>query len=330
MPSARKRERSGESPSLSNEVPPGILFPDPSDLVRKGKWWAGRLLWLRRLYIGRQIQALGMESRIVLYEGQRIRMYAGGEGDQSLVLLHGFLDTSHVFRRVLPGLLKRFRVYMLDLPGHGESEMPYVRSLWHLPDISATIFRLLHHGLGLKQPVLLSHSMGGLVGLHASFFAKKYHKVTLFKHMHLIAPGALLLSPEEREVLRRRFFPGNREEVRELFSHLFYSQVPELPGWAISGLLYEWSAPGFQFLAANTLERESEVFYRPSDLKQVDVPVDLYWGKEDSITPLELGKKLNKAISGSRLNLFSPAGHGLLQEKPREFLECFLVRATAG
>tara|TARA_B100001939_G_scaffold340677_2_gene349207 strand:- start:81304 stop:82260 length:957 start_codon:yes stop_codon:yes gene_type:complete len=303
-----------------------LLFPEISDRERKGKWWAARLLWLRRLYIGRKIQSLGMDSNIISYEGQRFRIYAGGEGNQPLVLLHGFLDTSHVFRRVLPELLKRFRVYMLDLPGHGESEMPFIRSLWHLPDISASIFRLLHHRLKLQDPILLSHSMGGLVGIHAQFFARKYHDLTLFQSMHLIAPGALLLSPEEREVLRRRFFPGTREEVQELFNHLFYSQIPELPGWAISGLLYEWSGPGFQYLAANTLERESEVFYKPTDLKKLDVPVELYWGKEDSITPLLLGKKLQKSIRGSKLHQFSPAGHGLLQEKPGEFLYRFLSR----
>lgn len=311
------------SPSTRQE---NLLFPEPEHLERKGHWWAARLLWLRRILIGRKIQSLGMSARTLSYEGQDFRLYTGGSG-KALVLLHGFLDTSHVFRRVLPGLLRRFRVYMLDLPGHGESKMPFIRSLWHLPDISATVFRFIHHRLGLERPELLSHSMGGLVGLHASLFAHRYHNVELFERMHMIAPGALLLSPEEREVLRRRFFPGSREEVRELFSHLFYSQVPELPNWALSGLLYEWSAPGFQYLAANTLEREKEVFFEPAALKKVKTRVDLYWGQEDSITPLELGKKLKKSIPHSRLHTFSPAGHGLLQERPGEFLDCFIKNA---
>lgn len=335
MPARKKTGgKSGKQGPLMSPVHPSeareyldgnILFPEPEDLEHRGKWWAAQLLWLRRIWIGRKIQSLGMRSDLLLYEGQKLRLYSGGEGEQELLLLHGFLDTSHVFRRILPELLKRFRVYMLDLPGHGESTMPYIRSLWHLPDISATIFRLIHHRLNLRQPVLLSHSMGGLVALQASSFAQKYHGLNLFSSMHLVAPGALLLSPEEREVLRRRFFPGNREEVRDLFSHLFYSQIPELPDWAISGLLYEWSAPGFQYLAANTLERENEVFYRPAELKDLKVPVDLYWGTEDSITPIELGKKLNRAIRKSKLHQFSHAGHGLLQDKPEEFLERFLA-----
>lgn len=265
-----------------------------------------------------------MDSALIDYEGQEIRLYTGGSGQRDLVLLHGFLDTSHVFRRILPHLLERFRIFLLDLPGHGDSTMPYIRSLWHLPDISSTVFRFLYHRLGLRQPTLLSHSMGGLVALHASLFAQKYHDIELFDGMHMIAPGALLLSPEEREMLRRRFFPASKEEVRELFSHLFYSQSPELPDWALSGLLYEWSAPGFQYLAANTLEREDEVFFRPAALKAVRTQVELYWGEEDAITPLSLGRTLKKSLSGATLHTFPSAGHGLLQEKPRDFLEVFL------
>ena len=204
--------------------------------------------------------------------------------------------------------------------------MPYIRSLWNLPDISASIFRLIYHRLSM-QPILLSHSMGGLVGLHASLFADKYHGVQLFSSMHMIAPGALLLSPEEREVLRRRFFPANREEVRELFSHLFYKQVPELPDWALSGLLYEWSAPGFAYLSANTLEREAEVFFKPAQLKSIRTPVELYWGREDSLTTMDMARKLKRGLPGSPLHIFEEAGHGLLQEKPEEFLQVFLARA---
>ncbi|MCB1138550.1 MAG: alpha/beta hydrolase [Leptospiraceae bacterium] len=325
----RTRRSRPPEPSASPEQPLAfelspLLFPSPEQFQRKGSRWAAQLLRFRRLLIRQQIQKLGMDTALIDYEGQAIRLYTGGSGQRDLVLLHGFLDTSHVFRRVLPGLLQRFRIFLLDLPGHGDSRMPFIRSLWHLPDISSTVFRFLYHRLALRQPTLLSHSMGGLVGLHASIFAKKYHEVDLFDRLHMIAPGALLLSPEERELLRRRFFPGSKEEVRELFSHLFYSQVPELPDWALSGLLYEWSAPGFQYLAANTLEREDEVFFRPSALKTMRSPVDLYWGEEDAITPLSLGKTLRKALPSASLHTFEKAGHGLLQEKPRDFLDTFL------
>ncbi len=48
---------------------------------------------------------------------------AAGDGEP-LVLLHGFPETSHAWRKVMPALARRFRVIAPDLRGSGQSGRP--------------------------------------------------------------------------------------------------------------------------------------------------------------------------------------------------------------
>ena len=49
---------------------------------------------------------------------------AGEQHAQTLVLLHGFPSSSHMFRNLLPVLGERFHVVAPDYPGYGYSESP--------------------------------------------------------------------------------------------------------------------------------------------------------------------------------------------------------------
>jgi pimeloyl-ACP methyl ester carboxylesterase len=49
---------------------------------------------------------------------------AGPAGGPTVVLLHGFPSSSHMFRNLIPALADRYRVIAPDYPGFGESAMP--------------------------------------------------------------------------------------------------------------------------------------------------------------------------------------------------------------
>src|SRR5919106_5589380 len=55
--------------------------------------------------------------------GVRLRYIAAGSGP-ALVLLHTMRTQLDLFQRVIPALAARYRVYALDLPGHGHSDIP--------------------------------------------------------------------------------------------------------------------------------------------------------------------------------------------------------------
>jgi pimeloyl-ACP methyl ester carboxylesterase len=63
--------------------------------------------------------------RTVNVDGLKIFYREGGLADAStLLLLHGFPTSSHMFRNLIPLLADRFHIVAPDLPGFGQSDMP--------------------------------------------------------------------------------------------------------------------------------------------------------------------------------------------------------------
>jgi len=91
--------------------------------------------------------------------------------------LHGLMDNLGTFDRLLPGLPPGIQITCLDLPGHGlSSPLPSGMNYTWLDSVS-TIHRAML-SLGLEQPVLLGHSMGGwLAQIYAALFPDKVRAV---------------------------------------------------------------------------------------------------------------------------------------------------------
>ena len=68
-----------------------------------------------------------VKYRTVTIDGQDIfYREAGDPNDPTIVLLHGFPTSSHMFRELIPQLSDRFHLVAPDYPGFGQSSMPTV------------------------------------------------------------------------------------------------------------------------------------------------------------------------------------------------------------
>src|SRR5262245_26156146 len=65
----------------------------------------------------------GFESRFAEVNGTRLHYVIGGQGSP-VVLLHGFAETGHMWRPLMPLLAQRHTVIVPDLRGAGESAKP--------------------------------------------------------------------------------------------------------------------------------------------------------------------------------------------------------------
>jgi pimeloyl-ACP methyl ester carboxylesterase len=93
------------------------------------------------------------------YGKGRIHYNDQGSG-KVMVLIHGYLETSEVWRSFANKLSKKFRVISADLPGHGKSD---IFSEVHTMEFMATIIRDLLESLGTEKTFIAGHSMGGYV-----------------------------------------------------------------------------------------------------------------------------------------------------------------------
>ncbi len=81
----------------------------------------------------------------------------------AMLLLHGITSSAQSWVRVGPALADRYRVYALDMRGHGDSIKPTrgSYSLRHTADDALAFI----HALELERPVVMGHSWGGATAI---------------------------------------------------------------------------------------------------------------------------------------------------------------------
>lgn len=90
---------------------------------------------------------------------------AGSPTAPTIVLLHGFPSSSHMYRDLIPRLAGRFHVIAPDYPGFGYSDMPKPSDYGYtFANLSKTMDGLLEQ-LKAKSYVLYMQDYGGPVGL---------------------------------------------------------------------------------------------------------------------------------------------------------------------
>ncbi|MBI2935631.1 MAG: alpha/beta fold hydrolase, partial [Chloroflexi bacterium] len=101
------------------------------------------------------------EPRFIDVDGIRVHCIVAGRGEP-VVLLHG-LGASHIaWRDNIGPLSRRYAVYALDLPGHGDSAKPPLT--YALPEGSSFLSSLLDT-LRLDRAHLVGNSLGGMIAL---------------------------------------------------------------------------------------------------------------------------------------------------------------------
>jgi pimeloyl-ACP methyl ester carboxylesterase len=106
--------------------------------------------------------------RFVDVAGVRLRYVVTGEGPD-LVLLHTLRTQLDMFQKVIPILARRFRVYALDLPGHGYSDIPAVD---YPADFFVDTVATALDRLGVRDATVVGESIGGSIALQ---LAARHH-----------------------------------------------------------------------------------------------------------------------------------------------------------
>ena len=99
------------------------------------------------------------------YNGQRIAYADNGEGERTLLLVHGLLMNRHMYDQLAPEMASRgIRVITIDLLGHGASDMPFDMRAYSMSAFADQVAALIDH-LKLDRPVVGGTSLGANVAL---------------------------------------------------------------------------------------------------------------------------------------------------------------------
>lgn len=124
-----------------------------------------------------------MESRIAEAGGVKLHYLMAGRGP-AVILLHGYAETSRMWKPLIPRLAEKFTVIAPDLPGIGDSEIPKDGSDMKT---AATRVHALARSLGVEKARVVGHDIGLMVAYaYAAQFTAEVEKLVL---MDAFLPG---------------------------------------------------------------------------------------------------------------------------------------------
>ncbi|MGD8867027.1 MAG: alpha/beta hydrolase [Gemmatimonadales bacterium] len=236
-----------------------------------------------------------------------------GAGGDALVLLHGFPFTSKLWDPQLRELATRYRVIAPDLRGFGDTGLPGPYSLDRLADDTAELLS----SLGLERVVLGGLSMGGYV---AFAFYRRHPEYVLGLILSDTKPDA---DSEETKENRARMAALARragsaavadEMLPGLLSPTTRSEKPEIAD--ALRIMISSAAPEAIAAALSAMANRGD---SRSLLPDIDVPVLVMGGAEDSLTPAAEMRAWSAEIPTARTAFIEGAGHVANLERPDEF-----------
>jgi pimeloyl-ACP methyl ester carboxylesterase len=255
-----------------------------------------------------------MELKTIQTPRVPVRYYEGGQG-QPLVFLHGAggLDLDMGF---LDALAEKFHVYAPLVPGYGDSqECPELRDML---DFTLHAWDVIG-ALGLKDPILVGFSMGGMIASEMAAVAPND-----VSRLALIAPAGLWLDDHPIPDIFAML-------PYQLPAYLFYDEVA---GAKILSAGADMSDPKFlqAFLVQNArqLGAASKIMFPIPDrglatrLYRIKANTVLIWGDSDKLIPPVYAQAFQRGIAGAELVVIPQAGHVVPFEKPGD-----VIRAIA-
>jgi pimeloyl-ACP methyl ester carboxylesterase len=260
----------------------------------------------------------GLEERFAELKGVRMRYFVGGEGSP-LILVHGLGGAAANWTELVPRLVRRHRLLVPDLPGHGGSTaLPAVAGLEPFADRVA----LVADREGMLPAPVVGHSLGGMVVLRMAL-----RQPDDFPALVLAAAAGLSIGNVWGRNLLSVFStirPGRlaaRYRSRVSRSPLLRRLVFGFVSVADPAGLTDEAVEGF--LAAHLLHTDIGSAWRAlraddprEELEAIRCPVLVLWGAEDLQLPLDDAFEYTRRLR-ARLRVIPGCGHLLIGERPQ-------------
>lgn len=252
-----------------------------------------------------ELAAAGLERAEIAHDAGRLVVWQGGAGPD-LVFLHGAGDQAGAWSKTAPPLMDRYRVHLLDLPGHGDSE-PAEGPLKYstvLAGVGAYLGGLPTSGE--TPPILVGHSMGAwLAMVHAHRHPDRVARIVAVNGGALRGGSFNLL-------------PADREEARETMAALRDPSSPKIPDFVLDDVVRRTASGPVGRLVQELEDMEEHLL--DGRLGEVPTPVDLIWGEADRHLDLDYARRLEQELPAARLHPLERCGHLPPNECPERFL----------
>ena len=260
---------------------------------------------------------------------------AGDLSNPTVVLLHGFPSSSHMFRDLIPKLAGRYHVIAPDYPGFGYSDQPMTTHFEYTFDSIADLMDKFLHAVGVARYSIYIQDYGAPVGMRLFFDHPERIQAIITQNGNAYTEGLGGFWADTMEPYWKDRNPITEKKVRGLLtlestkyqysvgvkdpealspdSYTFDQMTLDRPGNAEIqlALVYDYQ---------NNVTRYSKWH---ETLRKIKPPVLAVWGKNDPFFIPAGAEAFKRDVPDAEIHLFD-TGHFALEEHAEPIAEHIL------
>src|SRR3954469_25479916 len=268
-------------------------------------------------------------SRDAQIDNVQLHYLTAGHGPDTVILLHGFAETSRMWRPIIPLLAQRFTVIAPDLPGIGDSSIPAKTGML----IAAQQIHDLVRSLKIEKARVVGHDIGLMVAYaYAAQFPGETEKLAV---MDAFLPGVPGWEPiyNNPNIWHFRFngeYPEKLVQGRErIYFEYFWNvlaadKARSLPDADRKAYVDAYSRPGRMHAGWAYFASWPQLAKDFAQLAQtkLTMPV-LSIGGEKSLGN-ELAAQMNLVADDVTVVILPNTGHWILEERSKETTDALI------
>ena len=208
-----------------------------------------------------------------------------------------------------------FNVLSADIPGHGNSEGPSLKSIEKISDwIKSLMIKL-----NIQKIIIIGHSQGGLVGIDfASRYPELIEKLVLVAHSYKMPVNQNLIDLAEA---------GDEKAVLLMMKWGYEGSKAFIGGNPVKKIVN--SARDIREVLAVDLNACNNYKNGENAIKKINCSTLCIFGDLDKMVPIKTGLKMSEQIKNSETKIISDCGHMIIFEKAfemRKLVKEFIIK----
>jgi pimeloyl-ACP methyl ester carboxylesterase len=249
--------------------------------------------------------------RYRLKSGAAIAYTPGGSGATTLVMLHPVGLRGAVWSKVAGELAGEYRTLAVDLPGHGESDVPARRQ--SIEDMAASVLEMVAT-IGGDRVVLIGCSMGSAVAAAAAATGdKKIAGIVFSNSSHVHGPDRHKSLTARADSARMGMAATLDTTMKRWFTHEILATRADL-----TGPVTDWLLQGDPIVHAWCWEALRDFDYAPL-FPKLTLPALVIAGSLDQSASTKAVQALAAALPQAEYREIDGVGHLSPWERPRDY-----------
>jgi len=270
-----------------------------------------------------------LSPQTIQINGQTIFFTVKGEG-KPLLLIHGYGAGMWVWEKQMDVLSQSYRVYALDVIGHGFSDRPKIP---YTPETYLHSLIDFMDKMGIEKATLIGNSMGGGIAWAMAILSPE--RVDRLILINCVPPDVLnrienesfrfLIAIKDIPVLPYLVIAAGRSKGSiKWVLHWCVSDIKLITPEVLNRQYHLSKIKGTTQVLYSTLKHADEALKFKDKLSLIHHPTLFIWGERDLMLPPHIGETLHQAIPGSTFQRIEKSGHIPMWETPGEVNQAIL------